>query len=756
VAATVVAAALGVGHGAHAHELPAAGLRSERDLQRIEAALLGPAHAAEHAPARRAPAPPRAAPVPAGARDAEDQSPAEVGAWDPAGERRIIRGGDPALSVPAINAVMLPTGKVLWFGPRMEGGRKFNTEVWAVEWDPVTHEMTDVPPPDDPRTGRPTAIYCGGASLLADGRVLVTGGYLDDFQHPDTGLPTWRGLDQVWTYDPFSRTWERHEDLGRGRWYPTQLLMPDGRTLILQGLDETGLDFNRELEVFDPSRPPGDEISRLDRLLTDAETGEYYPHLFWMPSGRALVAGPNEANSYFLEALSGTGVTLTQAADPLRRRTWGGGVLLPLHHNSRSGAVWQLGGSGAVDPDGRQPATASTEVFDEDRPDAWTPGVSLQVPRAHHNTVLLPDGSLVAVGGGTGGAPHIYATTEAHRRVELFEPGASAWRLGPAQRGDRAYHSTAVLLPDGSVVSAGDDDLADGDIDTYEIYRPPYFFRGPRPIIASAPRAVGYGRTARVESPDTDIVRAVLVAPGSTTHAVDMSQRAVSLPVVRRADGTGYDLEAPLSADVAPPGYHMLFLVDTAGRPSVASWVRLDPGHRTRRRPRPSREDPTRRRRPPSPPASLPAKRRTPAKRRSPASRPPPRVAPLRTRGPPRLACAAAVDVALQRAPGGPPEPGAHARRAGNGRHHRLAQDPRGSPQLRAARPRRMGQEPAVPRAGHPVGAAAPRPPSAGAPAAAGALEVRAHLSARTRPERRPADRRARGPGRGDALSASG
>jgi hypothetical protein len=255
-------------------------------------------------------------------------------------------------------------------------------------------------------------------------------------------------------------------------------------------------------------------------------------------------------------------------------------VLLPLRHDSRSGAVWQLGGAGAPDPGGAQPATASTEVFDEDRPDAWTPGASLQVPRAHHNTVLLPDGSMVAVGGGTGGAPHIYATTEAHRRVELFDPGTGAWRLGPSQRGDRSYHSTAVLLPDGSVVSAGDDDLADGDIDTYEIYRPPYFFRGPRPTITSAPRTVGYGRTMSVATPDTDIVRAVLVAPGSTTHAVDMSQRAISLPVVRRADGTGYDLEAPLTADVAPPGHHMLFLVDSAGRPSVASWVRLDPRYR--------------------------------------------------------------------------------------------------------------------------------------------------------------------------------
>jgi hypothetical protein len=201
----------------------------------------------------------------------------------------------------------------------------------------------------------------------------------------------------------------------------------------------------------------------------------------------------------------------------------------------------------------------------------------MQVARAHQNTVLLPDGSMVIVGGGTGEVPRMWATTDAHHRVELYDAQAGRWRLGPAQRGDRAYHSTAVLLPDGSVVSAGDDDLDDGDIDTYEVYRPPYFFRGPRPIITAAPRTVAYGATMPVRTPNTDIVRAVLMAPGATTHAVDMSQRAISMPVVRRADGTGYDVATPLDANIALPGHHMLFLVDSAGRPSVASWVRLDP-----------------------------------------------------------------------------------------------------------------------------------------------------------------------------------
>ena len=44
-------------------------------------------------------------------------------------------------------------------------------------------------------------------------------------------------------------------------------------------------------------------------------------------------------------------------------------------------------------------------------------------------------------------------------QIELYDPKhpENGWVLGPAQQIDRAYHSTAVLLPDGRVLSAGDD-----------------------------------------------------------------------------------------------------------------------------------------------------------------------------------------------------------------------------------------------------------------------------------------------------------
>ena len=75
----------------------------------------------------------------------------------------------------------------------------------------------------------------------------------------------------------------------------------------------------------------------------------------------------------------------------------------------------------------------------------------MNIGRGHANTVLLPDGSMVEVGGGVGrddtyGSPSTRPPTE-QKQVELWDPATGQWRLGPAQAESRAYHSTALLLP---------------------------------------------------------------------------------------------------------------------------------------------------------------------------------------------------------------------------------------------------------------------------------------------------------------------
>ena len=192
--------------------------------------------------------------------------------------------------------------------------------------------------------------------------------------------------------------------------------------------------------------------------------------------------------------------------------------------------------------------------------------------------MILPDESLLTTGGGYGQKDgSLYA--DPVYQSELRPDGATGWMQVGSEADARTYHSTAVLLPDGRVLSAGDDrpeHIAPANR-TAQIYEPPYLFKGARPQVTFAPTAVHYGATFRVAvaGDPAAVTRAVLMRPNAVTHSNDMDQRAVELTVSAQADGL--TLTSPADATLAPPGYYELFLVNAQGVPSVASWVRIDP-----------------------------------------------------------------------------------------------------------------------------------------------------------------------------------
>ena len=287
--------------------------RAERRLRAFEAATIGPSHAADHARLRTLIRSGRDARLPrrsvrALARASVNGPADQVGRW----------GAQFDIPVFAINAVMLPTGKVLFFAyPNPPGAAAGPSHVaHAYLWDPSqgtgSGAFEQVDPPIDPRTGEPANIWCGGASLLADGRVLVTGGNLSYPQ--ETGGRPFTGLKQVYTFNPYNETWTRQPDMRLGRWYPSQLLMADGRTLIMGGQDDDPNDNgdgkkNDDLEIFTPS-PDLDGVGTIELLgpagvLGNAgmpPVGDLYPHMFWMPNGRGLVAGPWTVDSWSFAA----------------------------------------------------------------------------------------------------------------------------------------------------------------------------------------------------------------------------------------------------------------------------------------------------------------------------------------------------------------------------------------------------------------------------------------------------------------------
>jgi hypothetical protein len=260
--------------------------------------------------------------------------------------------------------------------------------------------------------------------------------------------------------------------------------------------------------------------------------------------------------------------------------------------------VTAIGGYDHNDTGPGGPAPAPRDEDDrDDRLHAGVGRAGLQGRRAPERQSLVPQHRAPAGRGhghGRGGRGYdeVYGVRWTHpageaRPVELLDAGSSTWRLGAAQAEDRGYHSTAALLPDGRVLSSGDDfngtDVDadanghddDGETsDSIELYSPPYLFRGDRPVITSAPKAWG---TASRSGWRPAAGRAVLMAPSATTHGADMTQRHVELAVDSR-DAEGMVLRAPATGGIAPPGMYMLFVLDDKGVPSVASWVRVQPG----------------------------------------------------------------------------------------------------------------------------------------------------------------------------------
>jgi len=146
----------------------------------------------------------------------------------------------------------------------------------------------------------------------------------------------------------------------------------------------------------------------------------------------------------------------------------------------------------------------------------------------------------------------------------------------------RNYHSEALLLLDGRLITLGSDPLY-GDVDNnkpgtfekrIEIYSPPYLFQGDRPEIASGPVQVERGHRMWFGIPDVGAVRAArLVRPSAVTHVTDVEQRSIKLDIERNGDGL--DVTIPASAGLVPSGWYMLFVTDENGAPSKAHWVHV-------------------------------------------------------------------------------------------------------------------------------------------------------------------------------------
>ncbi|HET7770109.1 MAG TPA: galactose oxidase-like domain-containing protein, partial [Chloroflexota bacterium] len=343
---------------------------------------------------------------------------------------------------------------------------------------------------------------------------------------------------------------------------------------------------NDTYEIYDPAvgfNPPAPAP-----IVMETDPYCLFPFTFVLPNGKLFVHANTSTRFLDLTHWSWDATLLTTVSGTARTYpSTGTAVLLPLLPGT-SGAspaynarVLLIGGAGVSCPspgNADSPATGTCEILDVGSGGGWQPAATMPHARVMPDAVLLPDGTvLVTNGSSTGVADNgINPVLEA----DLYDPATDTWTTMAAMRVPRLYHSTALLLPDGRVLTAGKDEEFNPYPFNYpeyriEVFSPPYLFKGPRPTITAAPGAIGYGATFEVETPDGGTVAAAcLMAPGAATHSFNMGQRHVGLTVAAAAGGSVW-LVAPPDANVAPPGYYMLFLLSAAGVPSVGKFVQL-------------------------------------------------------------------------------------------------------------------------------------------------------------------------------------
>jgi hypothetical protein len=209
------------------------------------------------------------------------------------------------------------------------------------------------------------------------------------------------------------------------------------------------------------------------------------------------------------------------------------------------------------------------------------PAAPMGLPRMHSNAVLLPDRTVLV----SGGSLQRESEVRARLQAEIYDPATDRWRIAATAMVSRKYHSVALLLPDGRVVAAGGNPQGGHQVAweppdpneemRLEVYSPPYLFRGPRPSITSAPGNWSYGMEVNVGTDrPADIEWASLISPSVTTHSFNNTQRLVDLPILSR-QANRIKVEVTANANLAPPGWYMLFLSDDTGVPSVARWIKL-------------------------------------------------------------------------------------------------------------------------------------------------------------------------------------
>ncbi|GAA5836857.1 hypothetical protein JCM11251_005807 [Rhodosporidiobolus azoricus] len=495
---------------------------------------------------------------------------------------------------------------------------------WATEYD------------IDANTYRPMDIvtnsFCAGGNVLGNGTWINIGGnqaigygglnadpLTGPYQDGDGGKAT-RRLDVC---DDETCDWvdDGSNYMTTRRWYPTLETLEDGSMIVIGGCDWGGYvndkGQNNPTYEFYPSR--GGPVGL--NLLTQTLPANLFPLTWLLPSGNLLIQA-NWGTEIFDYK---NNVEYPLADIPHAVRTYPGSAataMLPLTPANNWTATVLFCGGTDLKPDqwtlnwniAGYPADSTCVSMTPDVSTDWVDEEPLPEPRVMGNFIFLPDGRLVLINGigkGTAGYGNTswaigesFGDDPVHtiRYYDYTAKNGSRFSDDIAESTvDRMYHSSATLLPDGSVFSSGSNPNADYVPDGFAGYKYfteyrverfyPDYFTATRPAPSGLPTTIGYGGDyweVQLSSADyggdekkLENTKVVLIRPGFSTHAMNMGQRYVQLnSTYSTTSGGGATLhvsQVPPNAAILPPGPCLLYIV-VDGVPSTGSWIMVGTG----------------------------------------------------------------------------------------------------------------------------------------------------------------------------------
>ena len=468
-----------------------------------------------------------------------------IGGWSPLADWPLI----------AIHAMLLPNGTVMTYGTNGDGQAtgRFVYDVW------------------DPRAGlggghlvlpntTQTDLYCSAQIVLPQSNdVFLAGG--DSWNGT---VVTGRANNDSLVLDPDTRTMTPGPDMSRPRWYATLTTLPNGEVYIQGGRE--GAD-RAEVRAADGSL----------RLLSGMDTSDlnwWYPRNWVAPSGK--VFGIANRKMYLVDP-TGPGTLTRVGAGPesgpdgitSSEAMFGRGRILRVGGGAFAGISDKPGRTAAVivDINGARPTVTAT--------------APMPLPLNWHNATVGADGKVIV----TGGSYLANQLVGVNDRALIWDPATGAWTEGARTSSGRArmYHSTALLLPDASILVAGGGAGGFSPVTNLdaEIYYPPYLYDGsgqfaPRPRITGGATALKYKAVQNIKVDNAAaIARVTLVKTGSVTHGFNMDQRFLELTFTR--EGDTLRVRAPANANLATPGRYLLFVINAQGVPSLARLVSIFP-----------------------------------------------------------------------------------------------------------------------------------------------------------------------------------